>query len=105
MTEAAIFGIINPLVIGLIVFIIVSKRLRKAKDKQQDWCERCKRIRPGMTKSQVTQILGSDYTPSYLQNGIEIMEYSWYIYLRAIRKISIKIKNDRVIEVNSTNLN
>ena len=113
---------LGPIMIGLIIGIIVSLPIlllvfaRKAKE--QEFIENHRRIHPGMEKSQVICILGDNYTQSYLKNDIEKLEWRFrnpgytsrvakgvYVHSGSVtRRISVKFKNNRVIEVHSLNM-
>lgn len=112
-------GIFGIYIIGLIVFfgycIFVSV---KQKQEENDYINSARSIRAGMKKSEVIDILGSDYTYSLLKNGIEKYEWRYrkggYSYrvakgVRAhqsgyTRRISVKFKDEIVVEINSLNL-
>lgn len=110
--------ILTGLVIGVIVSLPILCLVFARKAKEQEFVENHRRIRPGMEKSQVIYILGDNYTQSYLKNNIEKLEWRFrnpgytgrvakgaYIHTGSVtRKISVKIQNNRVIEVHSLNM-
>ena len=97
-----------------LLFLWVSKQ----KEKENRFIENHKKILPGMTKAQVLSILGNQYTQSYLKNNVEKLEWRYrmpgytgriakdaYVHTSAFtRRISVKFKDNRVIEVNSLNM-
>ena len=89
-----------------------------SKQKEKKFIENHRKIQPGMSKAQVLSILGNQYTQSYLKNNVEKLEWRYrlpgytgriakgtYMHTSALtRRISVKFKDNRVIEVNSLNM-
>lgn len=103
---------------ALLLCIPICIPIILAKKREDEFCEKHRKIRPGMSKDDVIDIFGENYTISYLKNGVEKLEWrlrhSGYsgrvakgVYTHSssfTRKISVKIKDDQVIEVNSLNM-
>lgn len=102
--------------VGCIVFLIIlSIRNRQMED---DFIHAARRIRAGMTMSDVLNIMGDDYTYSALKNGIEKYEWRYrkngYSYRVSkgvsmrqsgyTRRISVKFQKGVVIETSSINM-
>lgn len=112
--EAIFIGLIIG---GIFAFIIIKASLEERKNALR-FIENHKKIKCGMNKSQVVNILGNTYTQSYLKNGIEKLEWryrhagytgrvakGYYVHSGQLtRKISVKFKDDIVIEVKSLNM-
>ena len=95
--------------VGLIVFSAYKK---------EQFTQNYKQIDYGMSKEEVIQILGEKYTKSLLKGGIEKLEWrmdtlgssfrvakGMYVHSNGkVRKVSIKFKDDKVIEVNAVNM-
>ncbi len=110
--------IVISCIIGILLGIVVFIPIFLAKKKEDEFCEKHREIRPGMLKNEVVYLLGDQYTISYLKNGVEKLEWRYRhsgytgrvargVYAHSssfTRKISVKFKNDRVIEVNSLNM-
>lgn len=103
---------------GLLLLSWMLFSISKQKEKENKFIENHKKILPGMTKVQVLSILGNQYTQSYLKNDVEKLEWRYrlpgytgriakgaYVHTSALtRRISVKFKDNRVIEVNSLNM-
>lgn len=107
MTEAELFGFINPLVIFVIIFIISRTVFSAGLKKEREFCDKCKQIRPGMSKFKTIQLLGDRYSPSYLQDGVERLEWSWRrqgVFQTLTRKIIIIFECDKAVEIITENI-
>ena len=116
--DLTIYGILfgSLLLCVLMIFWAVYRR-RKEQRKEINFIETCKRIRPGMSKQEILTILGHNYSPSYLQNNIEKLEWTYqkggyghvvdgtgsYCAL-VVRSISVHFQNDIAVEVYTNNL-
>ena len=71
--------IIFVVLIVITIFIIscIFSIFAKGKTAKWDFMERSKQIRPGMSKSEVINIMGKKYSHSYLQNDIEKLEWRY----------------------------
>ena len=104
------------ILIGCVFFVMVY--LFDEKKKEEEFCEKYREICVGMLKNQVIFILGDNYTVSYLKNDIEKLEWRYRhmgftgrvtegVYAHSgsfTRRVSVKIKDNRVVEVNSINM-
>ena len=95
--------------VGLIIFSAY---------KREEFTKNYKQIDYGMSKEEVIQILGEKYTKSLLKGGIEKLEWRMdtlgasfriakgtYVHSHGqVRKVSVKFKDDKVIEVNAVNM-
>ena len=103
---------------SLLLVSLMLFSVSKQKEKEKKFIENHRKIQPGMSKAQVLGILGNQYTQSYLKNNIEKLEWRYrlpgytgriakgaYMHTSALtRRISVKFKDNRVIEVNSLNM-
>lgn len=112
--EIIFWGVLFGLLMAVpIIYLIFSVRRQETK-----FIENHKKIFPGMSKTQVIDILGTQYTQSFLKNNVEKLEWRFrrsgyssriakgaYVHTGSLaRKISVKFKNEIVIEVNSLNM-
>ena len=102
----------------LLLIVIVLYSASKKKEQEERFIRNHRKIFPGMTKAQVIGILGTQYTQSYLQNNVEKLEWKFrragysariaqgaYMHTGTLtRKISVKFKDNCVIEVKSLNM-
>ena len=99
------------------LYVVISAA-KKEQEASRAFIENHKKIHPGMTKVQVINILGSNYTQSYLKSGIEKLEWRHrqvgysgriakgaYVHTSSLtRRISVKFKDNVVVEVNCLNM-
>ncbi len=88
------------------------------KKKEDEFIQNHRKIHVGMTRMQVIDILGDNFTQSCLKNDVEKLEWRYrrngytgriargaYIHTSSLtRRISVKFKEGKVIEVNSINM-
>ena len=102
---------------GLVLFLVFYSTA-KMKEETEKFIENHKKIKPGMSKLQVVNILGNNYTQSHLKSGVEKLEWRLrqagysgrvakgaYVHTSSLtRRISVKFKDNLVIEVNCLNM-
>lgn len=102
--------------VGIIIFCIYGSI--KNRRMEEDFIYSARRIRAGMSKDDVLDIMGHDYTYSALKGGVE--KYEWrlrkngYSYRVSkgvsvrqsgyTRRIAVKFKDGVVIETSSLNM-
>lgn len=106
--------VLGGIFLGVAIFI----PLLFAQKNEKQFQENHKKIYLGMSKDEVIDILGEQYTQSYLKNNIEKLEWRYrhqgytgrvaegaYVHSSGFtRRISVKFKDGIVIEVNSLNM-
>lgn len=106
------------IILIVVVFAIIFIKSFLEKGKENSFIENHKQIQPGMSKMTVIGILGNSYTQSYLKNGVEKLEWRYrrngtsarvgkgvYVHSASYtRRISVKFKDGKVIEINSLNM-
>ena len=112
--------VLIPILITVVIVLFMVWAIKRARriqllalEYEMRFIERARQIRPDMTKEEVINILGNQYTLSYLQDGVEnlVWQYRkynrvcvddvWINQLAYTRKISVSFKNDIAIEVRS----
>lgn len=112
--------VLIPILITVVIVLFMVWAIKRARriqllalEYEMNFIERARQIRPDMTKEEVINILGNQYTLSYLQDGVEnlVWQYRkynrvciddvWINQLAYTRKISVSFKNDIAIEVRS----
>ena len=110
-----IIPMVVPLAAAILIKLIV---VSSEKAKKKTFIENHQQLLPGMSKMAVIRIMGDSYTQSYLQNGIEKLEWTYrhrgastrvnrrmYVYPNSYTiRVSVKFKDGKVIEVNSLNM-
>ena len=116
--EKLIGAMFIGIAIVILLFIPIGLSIIKEKEREQAFTENHKKIKPGMEKKQVIHILGNQYTQSYLKGNIEKLEWRYrkpgytgrvvkgaYVHASSMtRRISVKFKDNLVIEVHSLNM-
>ena len=106
------------IVLIVVLFAIILIKFFNEKEKEKNFIENHKQIQPGMSKMTVISILGDSYTQSYLKNGVEKLEWRYrrngtsgrvakgmYVHQSSYtRRISVKFKEGKAIEINSLNM-
>ena len=105
------------LFIYFLLMIAIIGMIFERKKKVKEFCRKHREVKIGMTKSAVIALYGDKFTISYLQDGTEKLEWAYHrrgvghvyqdtitYYNSLTRKISVKFKNNRVIEVKSQNM-
>ena len=91
---------------ALIVFIpilLLQNNDKKRKKRMSDFCDACRSIKPGMFKNEVINLLGGQYSNSYLEENVEMIKYEYNGAFGP--RIVIKLRHGIVIESHSENLN
>lgn len=106
------------LAISIIIAILCTAAVTREKQKATEFIENHKKISIGMTKTQIISIMGDRYTRSCLKNNIEKLEWRYrhagytgriakgaYVHTGSLtRKISVKFKDNKAIEINCINM-
>ena len=92
---------IGVIIIVLLIFIAVASLilLGEAENKQSKQQRSYTEIAKGDSKDFVFSVLGNDYSKVFLPDGIE--KYTWKY--RVYREVSVKFRDNVVIEIEVTN--
>ena len=98
--------ILQMAIFALIVFVPISllqHKDKKRRERMSNFCDACRSVKPGMFKNEVINLLGGQYSNSYLEEDVEMIKYE---YSGAFGpRIVIKLRHGIVIESHSENLN
>ena len=112
--DGTLIGVTLGLLVSLPLFIAVF--ITKAKEKE--FSDKHRMIRPGMHMNEVISLLGDRYTVSHLKSGVVKLEWRMRhtgystrvakgVYAHSssfTRRITVKFKDNRVIEVTALNM-
>ena len=117
MSEALDIIVISS-IIGILLGIVVCIPVFLNKNKEDEFCKKHREVYIGMYKEDVIDLMGENYTISYLKNNIEKLEWRYRhsgytgrvakgVYAHSssfTRKISVFIQDGKVVEVKSLNM-
>lgn len=109
------------IILGFALFallVYLSSESEKERKREVDFIHNHKLIHQGMSKKEVIDLLGRNYTKSVLKSGIEKLEWRYrhngytgrvakgaYVHSGAItRRISVKFVDGKCIEINCLNM-
>lgn len=100
-------SVILPMAIfALIVFVpilLLQNKDKKRRERMSDFCDACRSVKPGMSKNEVINLLGGQYSNSYFEEDVEMIEYKYNGAFGP--RIVIKLRHGAVIESHGENLN